>query len=155
MAKIELSPGAVVKVVAVVVLLSGTYAFGYARGWIETLGEESYRIWYSGISSSKQGFGLGLDVMWFREGQTFFAEYQAEVTGGSFVVDVYQTFGQMGKSPRFIERIEDSGSGEVTWVIPESGFYSIYFRGSVLTSKPTRGYDVDYTVRWGARWPQE
>jgi hypothetical protein len=124
----------------------------YFTGLIQTLGYESRHVTFSGFASgTKSGGGFGLKHMVFFEGQTFFAEYDAEVRSGSLRIGILETLGSHKSAPHFVESITESGSGEVTFRIPKTTVYSIYFDGSVLGNSQGRGYDVAYSVRWGAR----
>ncbi len=138
-------------VLVVVVVLFGA-GVAYATGLIQTLGYESRHVTFHGLASgTSSGGGFGLKDMLFFEGQTFFADYEAEVNEGSFRIGILDTFGPIGDKPHFVESIDGSGSGEVTYVIPKTGIYSLYFEGSVLGAAQGGGYDVAYNVRWGAR----
>lgn len=124
----------------------------YFAGFIQTLGYETRHETYAGlITSSESSSGFGLKTMVFFEGQTFFASYDAEVRQGSLRIGLLETFGSLGNSPHFVENITRSGSGEVTFQIPKTGLYSAYFEGSVLGTGQGGGYDVAYSLRWGAR----
>jgi hypothetical protein len=131
-------------VVAGLVLLG----VGYAAGLINTLGYEKRTVTFSGYGTgSKSGGGVGLKHMVFFEGQSFFAKYDAVVREGSLRIGILKAFGPIGDKPHFVKAVELSGRGEVTYRIPETGVYSIYFEGS----PSGRGYDLSYTMRWGAR----
>jgi len=131
-------------VVAALVVLGAAYAVGL----INTLGYEKKSVTFSGYGTgTNSGGGLGLKHMVFFEGQTFFAKYDAVVREGSLRIGILETFGPIGDKPHFVKAIELSGRGEVTFRIPETGVYSVYFEGS----PSGRGYDVSYTMRWGAR----
>lgn len=124
----------------------------YLAGVLETLGYEERHVSFSGLASgTKSGGGFGLKRMLFFEGQTFFAAYEAEVREGSLRIGILDTFGPIGNKPHFVEAITETSSGEATYRIPKTGLYSIYFDGSVLGNSASGGYDVTYSIRWGAR----
>ena len=124
----------------------------YFAGLIQTLGYERHHVTFSGFASgTKSGGGFGLKHMVFFEGQTFFADYDAEVREGSLRIGILETFGPIGDKPHFVESVAESGSGEVAFAIPKTGIYSVYFDGSVLGDGQSGGYDISYAVRWGAR----
>lgn len=124
----------------------------YFAGVIQTLGYERHHVTFSGFASgTKSGGGFGLKHMVFFEGQTFFADYDAEVREGSLRIGILETFGPIGDKPHFVESVAESGSGEVAFAIPKTGIYSVYFDGSVLGDGQSDGYDISYAVRWGAR----
>lgn len=141
--------GPIALLVVAALILAGS---AYASGLINTLGFESRNVTFSGFASgTKSGGGFGLKHMVFFEGQTFFAEYDTEVREGSLRIGILETFGPIGNKPHFVEAIETSESGEVSYRIPKTSIYSIYFNGSVLGKGDGKRYDVTYTVRWGAR----
>jgi hypothetical protein len=122
-------------------------ATGYAIGLFQTLGYEKRSIKFSGFASStSSGGGFGLKKMLFFEGQTVFIAYDAEIREGTLRLGILKTLSG-SNSPHHVEVVSGDGSGETTYRIPETGMYSIYFTGS-----PTgNGYDLSYSVRWGAR----
>jgi len=123
------------------------FATGYAIGLFTTLGYENHTIKFAGFASStKAGGGFGLKRMYFFEGQTFFAEYNAEIREGTLRIGVLKTFSGPG-GPHHVDVVSRDGGGESTYVIPETGIYSIYFTGSPSGN----GYDLSYSVRWGVR----
>ena len=120
---------------------------GYAIGLIQTLGYENRRITFSGFASGTgSGGGLGLKEMLFFKGQTAFVDYDVEIREGAFRLVIDKYLAGMD-SPRHTQEITSSGSGEAAFVIPETGIYSFRFSGSPRGN----GYDLSYSVRWGAR----
>lgn len=151
--KIDVLP---VRMIAPFILISVVVVIAagglYAAGVISTLGYEKRHVTFSGFASGTEtGGGLGLKKMVFFKGQTFFANYDVDVRTGSFRIAVRRNTGPIGGETHFDKRIGTSGPGEVTFEIPQTGFYSVIFEGSVLGGKKGRGYDVAYSVEWGAR----
>ena len=135
-------------------LLAGiaVIVLGYAVGWLSTLGYEYRQARLNGyLSGGSSGGSVGFTYMYFVEGQTFFAQYDAEVRRGALRIGIFKTFADPDGRPHFTEYVRTSGRGEVTYRIPQTGLYTMYFDGSVLGKKPDRGIDVDYSVRWGMR----
>ena len=151
--QITLARGQVTGPLALLIVAGVIFAgAAYAAGLISTLGYENRHVTFSGYASgTKSGGGFGLKHTLFFEGQTFFARYDVKVREGSLRIGILKTFGPIGNKPHFVESITTSGSGEVSYQIPETGVYSIYFDGSVLGNSQGKGYDVAYSVRWGAR----
>lgn len=136
--------GPIALVVACILVFAAT---GYAIGLFQTLGYENRNIKFSGYASStSSGGGFGLKHMLFFEGQTFFADYDAEIREGTLRIGILKALGGPG-APHHVDVISSDGSGETAYRIPETGLYSIYFSGS----PSGEGYDVSYAVRWGAR----
>ena len=141
--------GPIALVVLTVVL--GTVG-AYLLGLIETIGYERHSITFSGAASgTKSGGGFGLKYMLFFRGQTFFADYDAEIREGALRIGVIELSGTSEGRAHFVESITGSGPGEVIYTIPETGLYSIYFDGSVLGNRPNGRYDLTYSIRWGTR----
>ena len=125
---------------------------GYQTGIVETLGYESKTIEGGGFTSTESGYALGLKSMYFRQGQPVFAEYEAKVTSGSLVIRMYNVKTVLDPDADFHHRVESTGTGEVTFVVKESGWHHLVFEGSVLgKSPPESGYRIDYTIKWGIR----
>jgi len=90
--------------------------------------------------------------MYFRQRQTVFVEYDAKVKAGSFLIRVYNYQTMLDADATFCHPIESTGTGEVTFVVKESGWHRLKFEGFVLgNSPPGSGYEVDYTITWGMR----
>ena len=85
--------------------------------------------------------------MYFFEGQTFFAEYDAEIREGILRIGILKTFSGPGR-PHHVHVVSSDGGGESSFRIPESGVYSIYFSGS---PSGNGYYDISYSMRWGVR----
>lgn len=151
--QITLAGGRVAGPLALLMVVGLVFAgAAYAAGLITTLGYESRHVTFSGFANgTKSGGGFGLKRALFFEGQTFFAHYDVKVREGSLRIGILETFGPIGDKPHFVESITTSGSGEVSYQIPKTGIYSIYFDGSVLGDTQGKGYDIAYSVRWGAR----
>ena len=147
--EITLARGRVAGPLALLVVAAlAVFGAAYAAGLITTLGYEKKTVTFSGYGTgTKSGGGVGLKHMVFFEGQTFFARYDATVREGSLRIGILETFGPIGDKPHFVKAIELSGQGEVTYRIPKTSVYSVYFEGS----PSGRGYDLSYTMRWGAR----
>ncbi len=125
-------------------------AFG--TGAVETLGYESRTRTFGNFSGTKSGYALGFKQFYYRAGQEFFAEYDADIRTGALDIRLMKSWTPIDRAPNFEETILEDGQGEVRFRIPESGFYTATFEGSVLgADHSTSGYDVSYTVRWGAR----
>jgi hypothetical protein len=152
--EITLARGRIAGPIAVLIL-AGLFAAGaaYAAGAINMLGYEKRHIAFHGFGTgSSSGGGLGLKHMVFFEGQTFYARYDAEIHKGALRVGIIDALAPIGDDSRLhFERISASGSGEITYRIPQTSFYSVTFEGSVLGQSKEGGYDVSYSVTWGAR----
>ena len=151
--EITLHRGRIAGPVAVLVLAT-LFCLGaaYLGGLITVLGYETQHKTFNGFASgTRSGGGFGLKHMFFLEGQTFYARYEAEVREGSLRIGILNLFEPGKPTPHHVESITANGSGEVTYRIPVTGLYSIYFDGSVLGPRHTGRYDVSYTMVWGAR----
>jgi len=127
-------------------------AAAYLGGAITVLGFESRHETYNGYASgTSAGGGFGLKYALFMEGQTFYARYDATVREGALRIGAINLFAADRDNVHFAKSITASGKGEVTYRIPETGFYSIFFEGSVLGPSRTGRYDISYDITWGAR----
>ncbi len=137
-----------------VLILAAIFCLGaaYLGGAITLLGYEKNHITFSGYASgSRTGGGFGLKYLPLLEGQTFYARYDATVREGALRIGAINLFAAEPDDVHFAQSITSSGSGEVTYPIPETGLYSIFFEGSVLAPTHTGRYDISYDVTWGAR----
>ena len=146
--EVALTRGRVTGLVALIVACVLVFmATGYAIGLFTTLGYESRSIKFVGYgTNSRSGGGLGLKRMLFFEGQTFFAEYDAEIREGALRVGILKASSAPG-GPHHVKIVSSDGAGDTTYRIPETGLYSIFFNGSPRGN----GYDISYSVRWGSR----
>lgn len=127
-------------------------AAAFGTGAVETFGYESKTRTYRNFSGTDSGYALGFKQFYYRAGQEFFARYDADIRTGALKIRLMKSWTPIDQAPHFRETILEDGQGEVSFRIPESGFYTAYFEGSVLGADPsTGGYDVSYTVTWGAR----
>ena len=126
-------------------------AAALGTGAIQTLGYESRSKKFHGFSSTGNGYALGFKQFYYRAGQEFFAKYDVDIRTGALDIRLRKSWAPMD-GPAFRETILEDGQGEVTFRIPESGFYTARFEGSVLgADRSASGYDLSYTVTWGAR----
>lgn len=124
----------------------------FATGAVETFGYESKTRTYRNFSGTDSGYALGFKQFYYRAGQEFFAKYDADIKSGALNIRLIMSRIPIDQAPHFRETVLEGGQGEVRFRIQESGFYTAHFEGSVLGADPsTSGYDVSYTVTWGAR----
>jgi hypothetical protein len=120
---------------------------GYVFGLFQTIGyEDRTEKFESGRGISGGGTTVGPKLMFFFEGDTFFADYEAEIREGSLRIGILRTLSNT-RGAHHIDVIERDSKGEVTFQIPETGFYRVYFSGSPSGN----GYDISYSLRWGVR----
>ena len=98
------------------------------------------------IGENRRGIDVGLESFLFFEGQEIVIEYDAVIRTGSLWFYVFQPFdGEFGKGKS--NYITQTGKGVWTHPIDETGYYKI----SIDASPRGNGYDLSYTVKWGAR----
>jgi hypothetical protein len=120
---------------------------GYAIGLFTIFGyADRTEKWESGGFRTDGGMSIGLKQMYFVEGQTFFAEYDAKIREGRLRIGILKTFATR-PGPHQVHVVSSNGPGEMSYQIPETGFYSVYFTGSPSGN----GYDISYSVHWGMR----
>lgn len=102
------------------------------------------------IGESKSGFGLGISNFLFFKGETIVVDYDADIRRGCLWMQVWHIFkDDLGDAAD--NCVTQSGKGEWTLRVPETGIYEIMIDGSP-TRGAGRGWDMDYTVWWGARY---
>jgi len=94
------------------------------------------------------GFGLGTFV--FFKGQTIVVSYDVTIRRGCLWMHVWHLWDH-GPNKSVTQCVATSGQGEWTVPVGATGFYAIIIDPSVIKG-PGPGYDMDYTVWWGARW---
>jgi hypothetical protein len=141
---------AVAIVLALLAWLTG-YAFGFfpwlGFAWLSRTSNGLGPIGIIGETSA--GTSLGASTFLFFKGQEVVVAYDADIRAGSLWFYVYKPFdGELGDgSWRYVT---ESGSGEWTVPIRETGIYHITVDASPVRGKG-RGWDLDYTAWWGAR----
>ena len=122
---------------------------GYASMTRSTFGAGPITI----IGENRRGIDVGLENFCFFKGQEIVIDYDAEIRAGSLWFHVYRPFdGVLGDGPSLY--ITENAKGEWTVPIEATGYYHITIDGSPTKGRG-RGYDISYTVKWGARTPVE
>ena len=101
------------------------------------------------IGRTSYGTSFGIDEFLFFEGQEIVIDYDADIRAGSLYFYVFQPFdGTLGDGAwHYVSR---SGAGTWTTRIPETAIYTIVMDPTVANGAG-RGWDMSYSVRWGAR----
>jgi hypothetical protein len=101
------------------------------------------------IGENQAGTTFGLSTLLFFKGQEIVVDYDAEIRAGSLWFYVYDMtkIGQGGGASHYVTQ---SGTGVWTYAVPQTGFYKIAIGPSVVQGAG-RGYDLSYSVWWGAR----
>lgn len=130
----------------VVAYASGAYPWlGYAAmtrrstalGGIAIAGEE------------RMGWESGLDDFLFFRGQEVVVEYDADIRAGSLWLHVFQPYdGNLGDGVGYY--VTSSGKGRWTMPVERTGYYHVTIEPSVVRGGG-KGWDLSYTVKWGAR----
>jgi hypothetical protein len=94
--------------------------------------------------------GFGFSTFVFFKGQTIVVSYDVTIRRGCLWMQVWH-LGDHGPNESVSQCVAASGEGEWTVPVGATGFYAIIIDASV-TKGPGPGYDMDYTVWWGARW---
>jgi hypothetical protein len=131
----------------------GTYALGFS----DEIGYRSgrYRSWELarlGVIPFHQRFswsiGFGTRTFFVQEGQQIEVDYDVDIRLGwaSVVVTKWPIPDLDALSYR---SVSESESGVFRYTVPDSGFYKVQLRPGLHRRDP--GYDIAYTMRWGAR----
>lgn len=122
--------------------------FGYVSLEKSTFGAGGITI----IGEDSQGIDFGLETFPVFAGQEIVIEYEAEIRAGSLWLYVYQPFdGQLGDGNSLY--VTKSGKGQWTVPVEKTTIVHVSIDGSP-TRGAGRGYDLAYTVKWGARIAQ-
>jgi hypothetical protein len=125
---------------------------GYATGLLETLGYESKSLDGRGLGRTENGLSAGVKTFYLRAGSAFFVDYDVHVDTGALTVALFKCWAPGEDKALFHHHVKETSSGQLVVPIPESGWYTAFFNGSVLgNSPPGSGYHLSYTVRWGMR----
>jgi hypothetical protein len=101
------------------------------------------------IGETNAGTSFGIDTFIFLKGQEIVIDYDAEITAGSLWFHVFRPFDATLGDGAY-HYVTASGKGAWATRIPETGLYTINIEPSAARGAG-RGYDMRYTVWWGAR----
>ena len=130
----------------IVLYVSGVFPWlGYAWLTRDSFGTGSFTI----VGEDQAGTSFGPTTLLFFKGQEIVIDYDAEIRAGSLWLYVYDItkIGQGGGGSHYVT---ETGAGVWTYAVPKTGFYKISIGPSVVQGSG-RGYDLGYTVWWGAR----
>ena len=104
---------------------------------------------FSIVGENQVGTDLGLSTLLFFKGQEILVDYDADIRAGSLWLYVYDVTraGQGGGASHYVTQ---TGSGVWTYAVPKSGLYKISI-GPSVTQGAGSGFDLSYSVWWGAR----
>lgn len=153
--RIELR-GGVLAAAAAIGLVLVLWVAAYLAGLAPWLGymDRSIRNVSAGavtiVGDTSSGTEFGPTEFPFLAGQELFVDYDVELRRGALKINVleYSTFDFV-----LWETVTHSGSGTVSVRIPRTGLYSISIEPTVVGAIGERGYDLDISAVWGARWP--
>ena len=102
------------------------------------------------VGESRYGTSLGLSWFPYAKGQTIVVSYDAEIARGCLWLQVWHVW-HRGRDSSVHRCITESGRGEWRVTVAETGLYVV-----IINSSPTkgagRGWEMSYTVWWGATW---
>ena len=139
----------------VLVLAVGSWLLAYATGAFPWLGYAWLNDKSMGagpvtvVGRTRFGTSFGMNEFLFFRGQEIVIDYDAEIRAGSLYFYVFQPFdGTLGDG--VWRYVTSSGSGTWTTQVPETAIYTIIIEPTVVNGDG-RGWDMSYSVRWGAR----
>jgi len=101
------------------------------------------------IGENRMGSEWGFDDFVFFDGQEVVIEYDAEIHAGSLWFHVFQPFdGEFGDG--VTHYVTETGKGTWTTPITKTGYYHVSIEPTVVRGKGV-GWDLSYSVKWGAR----
>ncbi len=133
-----------VKRLAVVLLLLG------GACWILTGGYENKHIRYNGgISSLDSGLAIHCTSVFALKGQTISVDYDiTRLDRGRLCIHIWNSWLTPLEKTQTTRYVEQPGTGRVELTVPDTGFYDV----SCYGSSKGKGYDIEYSALWRARW---
>jgi hypothetical protein len=126
---------------------SGVFPWlGYAWQKRDTFGVGPITV----VGEDRAGARWGVSTFAFLKGQEIVVDYDADIRAGSLRFYVYDMT-KSGQGAGAAHFVTETGAGVWTYRVPQTGVYAILIEPSVLHGVG-RGYDVTYSVWWGARW---
>lgn len=152
--RIELGGSALVAASAigvVVVLWVVAYLSGLAPwlGHVDKTHRDASSVGLSVAAGTTSGGGFGPTSFAFLEGQEVFIDYDVTIRRGAVLINVLE---YAGMEHVLWQTIPQSGAGTAAVRIPRTGLYHIAVEPTVVGGVG-RGYDLDISATWGARWP--
>lgn len=95
-------------------------------------------------------FSLGPQTFLFIAGQTIVVSYDADIRRGCLWMHVWHILDH-SKNEHISQCVTTSGHGEWTVPIKQTGLYRIFIDSSAIKGNRP-GWDITYSVWWGARW---
>ncbi len=138
-------------VALVVVLWALAYLSGLAPwlGYVDKTHRDASGVGLSVAAGTVSGAGFGPTTFAFLEGQQVFVDYDIAIRRGAVLVNVLE---YAGMEHVLWQTVSTSGPGTATVRIPRTGLYKISIEPTVVGGVG-RGYDLDISASWGARWP--
>lgn len=104
------------------------------------------------IGEDKTGgaFSFGPQSFVFVQGQTIVVSYDADIRRGCLWMQVWHMLDHT-KDAHVSQCVTASGRGEWTVPVKETGLYRIFIDSSPIKGNRP-GWDMTYSVWWGARW---
>ena len=136
-------------VIAVVV-----WAAAYFTGIFPWVGREGGTVKSFGagritiVGNQDNTSSLGFKTFYYWRGQEVMLHYDAEVRDGGLRIYLAEG-GGLRQRVFDVVTVSKSGTGELSYRIPKSGFYTWSISPTVTAGG--RGYDLGYTAVWGAR----
>ena len=130
----------------IVLYASGVFPWlGYSWLKRDSFGAGPFSI----VGENRVGTELGLSTLLFFRGQEIVVDYDAEIRAGSLWLYVYDIT-KAGQGGGASHHVTQTGAGVWTYAVPGSGLYRISI-GPSVTQGAGHGYDLSYSVWWGAR----
>ncbi|MFN2377858.1 MAG: hypothetical protein ABR538_15085 [Candidatus Binatia bacterium] len=101
------------------------------------------------IGEDSMGTTLGFENFVFFEGQEVIIDYDVDIRAGSLWFHVFEPFdGTLGDGVSHY--VTESGKGTWTMPVRKTAYYHVTIDPSPVKG-PGKGWDLTYTVKWGAR----
>lgn len=134
-----------------VLLWLGAFLSGLAPwlGYVDKTYRDASSVGLSVAAGTASGGGFGPASFAFLEGQEVFVDYDITIRRGAVLINVLD---YAGMDRILWQTVATSGTGTATVRVPRTGLYRISIEPTVVGGVG-RGYDLDISATWGARWP--
>ncbi len=100
------------------------------------------------VGNQDRTSSIGFKTFYYWSGQEVVLRYDADVRKGGLRIYLAEGGGLRQRVYDTVT-VDETGSGEISYRIPRSGFYTWSISPTVTAGG--RGYDLGYTAVWGAR----
>ncbi len=150
--KLTARQGGIVGLLALLAFLG--WGAAYVTGMFPWTGRESATLRSFGagkvtmVGNTGNRSAFGFKSFYYLAGQEAVLSYTTDITAGGLRIYLTRAGGLRQRISN-TKTVDQSGAGEITYIIPKSGLYRWSIRPTV--TRGSKGYDLSYSASWGAR----